>query len=152
MKPQKNSNLFREESVEHLNSPEKLDQAMEVVSRQDWLPLSTLAGIVILGLIWSIFGKLPLNIKSKGVLIHPHKVVDVQSPVSGQLEQINVKEGDCVDRGFVLATIEPSDIQQKLQQQKERLTQLQSQSQLANTLQVASAGLSTQNLSHPSAA
>ncbi|NEO03291.1 MAG: NHLP bacteriocin system secretion protein, partial [Moorea sp. SIO3I7] len=74
MKPKKKSNLFREESVEHLTSPEKLDQAMEVVSRQDWLPLSTLAGIVFLTIIWSIVGKLPLTIKSKGVLIHPHKV------------------------------------------------------------------------------
>ncbi|NEO60683.1 MAG: NHLP bacteriocin system secretion protein [Moorea sp. SIO4G2] len=146
MKPKKKSNLFREESVEHLTSPEKLDQAMEVVSRQDWLPLSTLAGIVFLTIIWSIVGKLPLTIKSKGVLIHPHKVVEVQSPVSGQLEQINIKEGDCVDRGFVLATIEPSDIQQKLQQQKERLTQLQSQSQLANTLQVQRTNLEVLSL------
>ncbi|NEP53613.1 MAG: biotin/lipoyl-binding protein, partial [Moorea sp. SIO3C2] len=146
MKPKKKSNLFREESLENLTSPEKLDQAMEVISRQDWLPLCTLAGIVILGLIWSIFGKLPLNIKSKGVLIHPHKVVEVQSTVSGQLEEINVKEGDCVDRGFVLATIEPSDIKQKLQQQKERLAQLQSQSQLANNLQVQRTNLEVLSL------
>ena len=42
MKTKKKQNIFREESIERLSSPEQLDQLMQVVSRRNWLPLTTL--------------------------------------------------------------------------------------------------------------
>ena len=135
MKLKKQSDLFRKESLEQLSSPEKLDQLMEVISRRDWLPLCTFGTLVVLAILWSIFGKIPLNIKSKGVLVYPNRIIEVQSPVSGQLQKVNVKQGDCVKQGDILAAIEPSDIRQKLQQEQDKLARLQSQTQLANNLQ-----------------
>ena len=135
MNNQEKNQIFREESLERLSSPERLDRLMQIVGRQDWLPLSTLGALVVAAIIWSIFGKIPVNVTSKGVLILPHRVVNIQSPVEGQLKQLNVQSGDCVKKDQVIATIDPFDIRQKLQLQKEKLAQLQDQEQQADTLQ-----------------
>ncbi|MDJ0618441.1 MAG: NHLP bacteriocin system secretion protein [Calothrix sp. MO_192.B10] len=143
METKRKSNIFRQESVERLSSPEQLDQLMQVVSRRNWLPLATLGGLVAIALIWSIFGKIPINVNSKGVLIRPRRVVKIESPVQGQLKDLPVKVGDCVKKGDVLATIDPSDIRQKLQQEKDKLVQLQSQGQEASTLEKQRTNLET---------
>ena len=127
--------LFRQESLERLSSPEKLDSLMQIVDRRDWLPLSTLGALVVAAIVWSIFGKIPVNVTSKGLLILPRRVVNIQSPVEGQLRQLEVKPGDCVKKDEVIATIDPFEIRQKLQLERQTLAQLQGQEQQADTLQ-----------------
>ncbi|MEM7756780.1 MAG: NHLP bacteriocin system secretion protein [Cyanobacteria bacterium P01_A01_bin.40] len=127
--------IFREESLERLSSPERLDQLMQIVGRRDWLPLSTLGALVVAAIIWSIFGKIPVNVTSKGLLILPRRVVNIQSPVEGQLKQLEVKPGDCVQKDEIIATIDPFEIRQKLDLEQEKLAQLQGQEQEADTLQ-----------------
>ena len=75
--------IFREESLERLSSPERLDRLMQIVDRRDWLPLSTLGALVAAAIVWSIFGRIPVNVTSKGLLILPRRVVNIQSPVEG---------------------------------------------------------------------
>ncbi|BAZ10614.1 secretion protein HlyD [Calothrix sp. NIES-4071] len=67
-------NLFRKESLERLSSPERLDQLMQVVSPKSWLPLAALGSLVGVGIVWSIYGRIPITIEGKGVLIYPGHV------------------------------------------------------------------------------
>ena len=127
--------IFREESLERLSSPERLDRLMQIVDRRDWLPLSTLGALVVAAIVWSIFGRIPVNVTSKGLLILPRRVVNIQSPVEGQLKNLEVKPGDCIEKDEVIATIDPFEIRQKLQLERETLAQLQGQEQQADTLQ-----------------
>ncbi|VEP18572.1 NHLP bacteriocin system secretion protein [Hyella patelloides LEGE 07179] len=135
MKNQEKKQIFRQESLERLSSPEKLDQLMQIVGRQDWLPLSTLGALVVATIIWSIFGRIPVNVTSRGLLIIPRRVANIQSPVDGQLQQLKVKPGDCIKKNRVIATIDPFEIRQNLQLEQEKLAQLQGQEQQADTLQ-----------------
>ncbi len=66
--------LFRKESLERLSSPERLDQLMQVVRPMDWLPLATLGVLVLLTVIWSIFGRIPITVSGRGILIPSQKV------------------------------------------------------------------------------
>lgn len=127
--------LFRQESLERLSSPERLDQLMKVVSPKDWLPLATLGSLVGIAFIWSIVGRIPITARGQGVLIYPRQVVDVQSTSSGQIKELKVKVGDQVKEDDVIATVELPEIQKQLQQQKEKLKELQQQNQGVNQLQ-----------------
>lgn len=127
--------LFRQESLERLSSPERLDQLMKVVSPKDWLPLATLGSLVGIAFIWSIVGRIPITARGQGVLIYPRQVVDVQSTSSGQIKELKVKIGDQVNADDVIATVELPEIQKQLQQQKEKLKELQQQNQGVNQLQ-----------------
>jgi len=127
--------LFRQESLERLSSPERLDQLMKVVSPKDWLPLATLGSLVGIAFIWSIVGRIPITASGQGVLIYPRQVVAVQSASSGQIKELKVKAGDRVKAEDVIATVELPETQKQLQQQKEKLKELQEQNQGVNRLQ-----------------
>ncbi|ODH02077.1 NHLP bacteriocin system secretion protein [Nostoc sp. KVJ20] len=132
---EKKRSLFRQESVERLSSPERLDQLMQVVSPRSWLPLVALSSLVGVAIIWSIYGRIPITIEGRGVLIYPRKVVQLQSKNSGQLMTLNFKVGDIIKKGQILATIDQADLRQQLQQQRAKLVQLESQDQAVNSLQ-----------------
>jgi HlyD family secretion protein len=132
----KESKLFRKESLERLSSPERLDQLMRVVSPRNWLPLFTLGSLVVAAGVWSIVGRIPITIEGRGVLIYPSKVVPLQSRSAGQLQTLNVKEGDVVKKGDVLATVDQVDLRKQLQLAKAKLAQLQAQNRDANSLQM----------------
>jgi HlyD family secretion protein len=59
------STIFRKESLERLSSPEQLDQLMQVVNPRSWLPLATIGSLVVLGLIWSLIGRIPITITNR---------------------------------------------------------------------------------------
>lgn len=127
--------LFRKESLERLSSPEQLDQLMQVVGPKAWLPLASLGALVVVGVMWSIVGRIPMTVTGEGVLIRPRKVVQFQSPGSGRLMDLNVQVGDTVRKGDVLGTIDQADLQKQLQQERAKLAELQAQSQDASSLQ-----------------
>ena len=68
-----NESLFRKESLERLSSPERLDQLIQVVKPKEWLPLAALGALVVLAVVWSIFGRIPFTVSGRGVLIRPRQ-------------------------------------------------------------------------------
>ncbi|MBD2679334.1 MULTISPECIES: NHLP bacteriocin system secretion protein [Nostoc] len=127
--------IFRKESLERLSSPERLDQLMQVVSPRSWLPLAALGSIVGVAVIWSIYGRIPITVEGRGVLIYPSNVVPLQSKSAGQLMALNIKVGDAIKKGQVLATIDQAELRKQLQQQRTKLTEFQSQDQAVGSLQ-----------------
>ena len=126
MPPEKRK-IFRQQALERLSSPEQLDRLMQVVTPKDWLPLVGLAVLGFLGLLWSVFGRIPVTVTGQGMLINPRRVLPFQSAISGQLKSLNVESGECVKKDEILATIDPSAQKQQLQQQRDKLAQLNQQ-------------------------
>lgn len=61
--------LFRQESLERLSSPERLDELMTIVNLKTWLPLGTIGVLLGLGLIWSVVGRIPVTTRGQGILV-----------------------------------------------------------------------------------
>lgn len=119
--------LFRKTSLERLRSPERLDQAIQIIHPKDWLPLGIFGLLIFSGLLWSIFGRIPITVAGQGILLNPHQVIQLQSPIAGQIKSLDVQNGQCVKEDQTIATIDASALQQQLQQQQDRLAQLQQQ-------------------------
>lgn len=133
--------LFREESIERLSSPERLDQLMNVVNARAWLPLAGLGSLVAAGLLWSIFGRLSLTVSGQGVLIYPRSVVQLQAPSDGTIVKLNIKSGDTIKKGDIIGTISQPSLEQQLKQEQEKLKQFTAQareSDLIRTTRLAS--------------
>ena len=129
------SKLFRQKSLERLASPEKLDQLMQVVNPKSWLPLLTLGSLVAAAGVWSVYGKIPVTVEGRGVLIHPSKVVPVQSKSAGQLIELKIKAGDKVKKGEVIATVAQIDLRKQLELAEAKRVQLQGQDRDVDLLQ-----------------
>jgi HlyD family secretion protein len=115
--------LFRDEALERLSSPERLDQLMNVVNPRTWLPLVGLGSLVGVGLLWSIFGRLSLTVSGQGVLIYPRSVVQFQAPSDGTIVKLNIKSGDTIKKGDIIGTISQPSLEQQLRQEREKLSQ-----------------------------
>jgi HlyD family secretion protein len=129
------NNLFRKEALDRLSSPERLDQLMQVAQPKKWIPLAAIGSLIGVGIAWSVFGRIPITIGGQGALVFPSKVMAVQSPSSGQILVLNIRPGDTVKKGQVLATIDQGKLQKKLDLAREKLAQLQDQDRNANSLQ-----------------
>lgn len=128
MSNQKRS-IFGKESLERLSSSEKLNQLMQVVKSKSWLPLFALGSVVGVTLTWGIFGTIPVTIEGRGVIIYPTDIVPLESQSSGQLMALNIKSGDVVKKGQILARIDQTEIRKQLQQQQAKLKALETQRQ-----------------------
>jgi HlyD family secretion protein len=130
----KKEGIFRQESLERLSSPERLDQLMQVLAPKDWLALSVFGGLTAVCLGWSFVGRIPMTVEGRGIFLQPRQVVELQSSIAGQLKSLKVSNGQCVKKDEVLATIEPVDQRKQLQLAKEKLAQLQKQGQDASLM------------------
>jgi multidrug efflux pump subunit AcrA (membrane-fusion protein) len=125
---------FRKEALEALSSPEQLDQPLPLLRPSHW---ATLLGLLLFAgavLLWSILGRVPVRIQGRGLLLLPEALVPVQSPSSGPLQEILVKEGQCVKAGHVMARIDLVQLRGVLEAGGRRLQQLRRQNDLS-TLQ-----------------
>ena len=64
--------------------------------------------IIIAGIIWSIFGYIPIATEVKGQLVNG-SIELINSPESGILQELKVKKGDKISQGETIATIETFD-------------------------------------------
>jgi HlyD family secretion protein len=116
--------IFRDEALEHLSSPEQLDHLLQVVNRRSWIPIATVGALLLLAILWSITGHIPITVDGVGLLVYPRQIVSLQLPASGQLIELNIKVGDFVHKGQVLGRINQPALQQSLEQERVRLTEM----------------------------
>jgi HlyD family secretion protein len=132
------SNAQPNDAPEPLNdeaSPDQLDQLMQVVKPKNWIPAATVGGLTIAALIWSFVGRIPMTVAGQGVLVSPQRVVELQSPVSGQLDLLQVKDGQEVRQGQVIAAIKPLELQEQLKQLHAKRQQLTNQASNTEAVQ-----------------
>ena len=78
--------IFRKSALDALSSPEKLDQPLQLLRPSQWLLLLSLGGFCTAILIWSIYGRLPVRIDGRGVLVRKNSLTQVQSEINGQVQ------------------------------------------------------------------
>lgn len=125
----------QQQSLESVASPERLDQLMQVVKTKDFIPAIAVGGFTVMALAWSVVGRIPITVTGQGVLISPQRVVELQSPMAGQLESLLIKDNQCVKKGEIIATIKPTELQEQLKLQQAKRQQLIVQNIKTNSLQ-----------------
>lgn len=121
--------MFRKEAMDQLSSPEQLEQLMEVTTPKAWITLYSVAGCLLVILLWSIFGQIPITIDGSGIFVFPRRVVPFQSPAPGQVVTLSVAVGDFVKKGEVIGTLNQPDLVQELAQEEVRLIEARAQTE-----------------------
>jgi hypothetical protein len=99
--------LFRKVALERLSSPEQLDQLMQVTSPRAWLALIGLGSLIVVGVLWAVFGTIETTEIGQGILIRGSGILTVEAPESGQVTRLNVQPGDVITQGQALASVQP---------------------------------------------
>ncbi len=130
--------LFRKVSLDRLSSPDKLDQLVKVTSPKGWLALLGILFILLVSVIWGIYGSVSTKIRGMGMLIKSGGIIKIEHNTSGYLTDIRIKEGDIVKKGDTIARMSsPSTIKtinnaqfdlKNLEERETRLKEFYSQS------------------------
>ena len=91
--------LYRKSALERMSSPEQLDQAMQVTSPLSWLALIAVTVMILITVIWSIVGKIPVTVTAKGIISSPSSTNAVFAPESGTVDAMLVSVGSTIDVG-----------------------------------------------------
>jgi len=119
--------MFRKAALEKLSSPERLDVMMQVTSPMGWLALWTVGAVLAAVVVWSIVGSISIKVAGKGILIRGGSVLDVATTGTGRIGEIEVKPGDEVKEGQLVARVNQSDLMLRIQNTKEEMAALSGQ-------------------------
>jgi HlyD family secretion protein len=119
--------LFRKAALDKLASPERLDVLMRVTSPMGWLALTTVGGILLGVIIWSIFGSIPERIDGQGVLLRGGANKEIRSTGSGVISSMDLKEGQMITVGQVLGAISAAGNNEEVNVARTKLDQLLAQ-------------------------
>lgn len=115
------SKVFRKSALDKLSSPEQLDRMIVIVSPSFWLFLAGAALIIVTALLWSIFGRLPINVDTQGIFINEEGVRTIYSEGSGIVKEVYFDDGEAVKVGDVIFTLDTTEIDKQIADYERRI-------------------------------
>ena len=115
------SKIFRKEVLEKLQSPDRLNEMVQITNPRSWLALIGISGIVFAALLWGFLGSIPESVNGRGILIQHGGVVEVASSGTGAVSQIISREGDMVTKGQVVAYLFIPELELQIMSTKKKL-------------------------------
>ena len=114
------ANIYRKAALDKLSSPEQLDKTVTIISPSFWIAAIGGGIVVAVALVWSIFGRLPINVNTNGIYMDESGLGTIVAEQNGIVEEVLVKEGDPVSKGQELMRFDASAIQDQLDDLQER--------------------------------
>lgn len=102
------ADLYRKSSLERISSPEQLDKVLKVTTPMSWMALMGLTLIVVVTVIWSIVGTIPVTITTKGIISSPVGSNAVYIQEAGTVTSVRVRTGDELHLGDLVMTYKNS--------------------------------------------
>ena len=112
--------IYRKALLERMSSPDQLDKMIVITSPSFWLALLGGAAIVVVALVWSVFGRLPIKTEATGLFVPDQGTFYLAANTSGIVSALQVEIGDYVEQGDVVMTLSDGDVQQELNALLER--------------------------------
>lgn len=97
--------IFRERAVDSASSPESINRVAPIASPRLWILVAGASAVIVTFSAWAFFGTIPLMVRGMGILIEGSMVVAAEAPADGRIGDLQVKPGDRVVQGQVLAVV-----------------------------------------------
>lgn len=98
------ADLYRKASLERISSPEQLDKVLKVTSPMSWLALIGITVILIVTVVWSIIGTIPVTITTKGIVSSAVGSNAVYTHEAGTAVSVRVRVGSELHLGDPVLT------------------------------------------------
>ena len=105
MTPQK-SQLFSQEALDKLRSPEKLDTMLPITTPISWMGLIAVLVLLFSVVLWSIYGSFTVKADGMGLIMDSAGVMNVSHIAGGKISILYVQPGMVVKKGDLIAHME----------------------------------------------
>jgi HlyD family secretion protein len=108
--------IYRQQALDRLASPERLDAPPQLVGRPAWLLLGALAVAIAGALVWAMLTQAPVKVGASGILINPSGFAEVVASEDGRIASLMVSAGDEVRAGQPIAAIARTELSREIRQ------------------------------------
>jgi len=114
--------IFRQEALNRLASPELLDRPVRMVGSAAWLGLVALVCALFAGLAWAAVSKAPIKVTGQGIIVSEGGLVEITAFDQGRIQELYLRPGQAVAAGETVALIGQSDLTRQLENARASLT------------------------------
>ena len=100
------SQIFSQEALDKLRSPEKLDTMLPITNPISWMALIAILVLLFSVVLWSIYGAFTVKAEGMGLIMDSSGVMNITHVASGKISHIYVKPGSVVKKGELIAHME----------------------------------------------
>ena len=109
MNPRQNNQIFSQEALEKLRSPEKLDTMLPITTPVSWMALIAILVLLFAVVLWSIYGAFTVKADGMGLIMDSAGVMNVSHIANGKISKLYVKPGTIIKKGDLIAHIEQAE-------------------------------------------
>jgi len=95
--------LFRQRAVAAIDSVERFDEAIAIVSSRSVVAFGAIGLLLVLVVGWAVFGRVPVGLQGRGVILAGSGVQTVVAAAEGTLIALPRQVGDVVAQGAAIA-------------------------------------------------
>ncbi|MBQ9347148.1 MAG: biotin/lipoyl-binding protein, partial [Oscillibacter sp.] len=114
------ADVYRKSLLEKLSSPDQLDKMIVIISPSFWVAAMGGAVIIAAAVIWSLVGRLPVNVSTSGIYMVRGGIHAVYAETSGTVDTVLVSEGATVTKGEALVHLDSRQAQENVSALEER--------------------------------
>jgi HlyD family secretion protein len=129
----KPEDLLRKSTLEKLSSPEQLDVLMRVTSPMGWVALTAVGVLLVAAVVWSLVFDMSVRVDGQGILLRGQNVQAVALATGGTIQSVDVKKGDVIQPGQVVAKLSLPDIENQLATARAQLSEMTAQEKSAGS-------------------
>ena len=104
-----NSQIFSQEALDKLRSPEKLDTMLPITTPITWMALIAILVLLFSVVLWSIYGAFTVKAEGMGMIMDSAGVMNISHVATGKIAHLYVKPGETVKKGDLIAHMEQAE-------------------------------------------
>ena len=106
---QQNSQIFSQEALDKLRSPEKLDTMLPITTPVSWMALIAVLVLLFAVVLWSIYGAFTVKAEGMGLIMDSAGLMNVSHIANGKIAQLYVRPGMTIKKGEIIAHMEQAE-------------------------------------------
>ena len=106
--PADKNQIFSQEALDKLRSPEKLDMMLPITTPISWMALVAVLMLLFSVVLWSIYGAFTVKADGMGLIMDSAGGLDISHVATGKIAHLYVKPGDKIRKGDLIAYMEQS--------------------------------------------
>lgn len=103
------SQIFSQEALDKLRSPEKLDTMLPITTPVSWMALIAILVLLFSVVLWSIYGAFTVKADGMGLIMDSAGVMNVSHIANGKIAQLYVHPGMTIKKGDLIAHLSQAE-------------------------------------------
>ena len=106
---QQNSQIFSQEALDKLRSPEKLDTMLPITTPVSWMALIAILVLLFAVVLWSIYGAFTVKAEGMGLIMDSAGLMNISHTSNGKIAQLYIRPGMTIKKGDLIAHMEQAE-------------------------------------------